>query len=64
MLRSPLRGRGTHAAHTKKPDQPLLVRFFNPEVPPAGFEPAHPAPEADALSPELRGRIAVLLCDG
>ena len=24
-------------------------------VPPAGFEPAHPAPEADALSPELRG---------
>jgi hypothetical protein len=26
------------------------------EVPPAGFEPAHTAPEADALSPELRGR--------
>ena len=25
-------------------------------VPPAGFEPAHPAPEAGALSPELRGR--------
>ncbi len=24
-------------------------------VPPAGFEPAHTAPEADALSPELRG---------
>src|SRR5262249_11111339 len=24
-------------------------------VPPAGFEPALPAPEADALSPELRG---------
>src|SRR2546428_9387740 len=24
-------------------------------VPPAGFEPAHPAPEAGALSPELRG---------
>ena len=27
-------------------------------VPSAGFEPAHPAPEADALSPELRGRCA------
>jgi predicted nucleotidyltransferase len=25
-------------------------------VPSAGFEPAHPAPEAGALSPELRGR--------
>ncbi len=24
-------------------------------MPPAGFEPAHPAPEAGALSPELRG---------
>ena len=24
-------------------------------MPPAGFEPAHTAPEADALSPELRG---------
>src|SRR5690606_25223038 len=27
-------------------------------VPPAGFEPAHTAPEAVALSPELRGRSA------
>lgn len=27
------------------------------EVPPAGFEPAHTAPEAVALSPELRGRV-------
>ena len=27
-------------------------------MPPAGFEPAHPAPEAGALSPELRGPIA------
>jgi hypothetical protein len=25
-------------------------------VPPAGLEPAHPAPEAGALSSELRGR--------
>ncbi len=24
-------------------------------VPPAGFEPAHPPPEGGALSPELRG---------
>ena len=27
-------------------------------VPPAGLEPAHPAPEAGALSAELRGRAA------
>jgi hypothetical protein len=26
-------------------------------VPPAGFEPTHMAPEANALSPELRGLI-------
>src|ERR1700736_3912713 len=26
-------------------------------VPPAGLEPAHTAPEADALSAELRGRV-------
>src|SRR5262249_40174203 len=26
-----------------------------PDVPPAGFEPAHPPPEGGALSPELRG---------
>src|SRR5438309_1163235 len=25
-------------------------------APPVGFEPTHPAPEAGALSPELRGR--------
>ena len=31
-------------------------------VPPAGFEPAHTAPEAVALSPELRGRV--VLCGG
>ncbi len=34
------------------------LRRLRPSVvaPPAGFEPAHPAPEAGALSPELRGR--------
>ena len=31
------------------------VRAEDWSAPPAGFEPAHPAPEADALSPELRG---------
>ena len=31
------------------------VRMYR-VVPSAGFEPAHTAPEADALSPELRGR--------
>ena len=33
----------------------VQVRAEDWSVPPAGFEPAHPAPEADALSPELRG---------
>lgn len=32
---------------------PVQARFS--VVPSAGFEPAHTAPEADALSPELRG---------
>ena len=35
------------------PDGPRAPLLF---VPPAGFEPAHRAPEARALSPELRGR--------
>ena len=30
--------------------------FARDDCAPAGFEPAHPAPEAGALSPELRGR--------
>ena len=34
------------------------------DVPPAGFEPAHPAPEAGALSPELRGREPRAKCSG
>ena len=33
-----------------------LVRPSELGAPSAGFEPAHTAPEADALSPELRGR--------
>ncbi len=40
---------------SKKPGQTtsdLAVEM----VPPVGFEPTHPAPEAGALSPELRGR--------
>jgi hypothetical protein len=36
--------------HPDGPRAPLLSF-----VPPAGFEPAHLAPEASALSPELRG---------
>jgi hypothetical protein len=35
-----------------------LVRWTGWLVPPTGFEPAHPAPEAGALSPELRGRAS------
>ncbi|GHE31140.1 hypothetical protein GCM10017778_11950 [Streptomyces vinaceus] len=34
------------------------------EVPPAGFEPAHTAPEAVALSPELRGRVVRVAATG
>jgi hypothetical protein len=33
-----------------------LVRAYFRAAPSAGFEPAHMAPEANALSPELRGR--------
>src|SRR5690606_21688084 len=47
-------------AHEKTPltrSQSGLSAAF--QVPPAGFEPAHTAPEAVALSPELRGRFAV-----
>src|SRR5690606_8972176 len=60
-------GRGARAgnadgvgAHEKTPltrGQSGLSAAF--QVPPAGFEPAHTAPEAVALSPELRGRFAV-----
>ena len=32
-----------------------VITLREPDAPPAGFEPAHTAPEADALSPELRG---------
>ena len=40
-----------------EPAQPAAqVRAEDWSAPPAGFEPAHPAPEAGALSPELRGR--------
>ena len=38
------------------PDQQGKVRTPSGSVPPAGLEPAHPAPEAGALSSELRGR--------
>ena len=38
------------------PRQDRFRRCASGDVPPAGFEPAHPAPEAGALSPELRGR--------
>src|SRR5438132_2672825 len=41
------------------PRNDLCTRDRDPRhrvAPSAGFEPAHTAPEADALSPELRGR--------
>src|SRR3954447_11568950 len=36
----------------------LVERGVARSVPPAGLEPALPAPEADALSAELRGRTS------
>jgi uncharacterized membrane protein len=38
-------------------ERPTRHGAADPRVPSAGFEPAHTAPEADALSPELRGRV-------
>ena len=32
-----------------------IHHIMSKDVPPAGFEPAHPPPEGGALSPELRG---------
>jgi hypothetical protein len=41
----------------ERPDQRIFAdQGLFPAAPSAGFEPAHTAPEADALSPELRGR--------
>ncbi len=41
----------------QRPDQAISPdQGGKPAAPSAGFEPAHTAPEADALSPELRGR--------
>jgi hypothetical protein len=42
------------ADQDKLPDQRL-----HPAAPSAGFEPTHTAPEADALSPELRGQEGI-----
>ena len=55
-------------ASSLRPERPTWCRVWRKQsptprlrigpigpVPPAGFEPAHPAPEAGALSPELRG---------
>lgn len=45
-----------HHAKEEEIDHDLSPATFC-VVPPAGFEPAHTAPEAVALSPELRGRV-------
>ena len=45
-----------HSPGEKRPRQLGVLRLARTTLAPsAGFEPAHPAPEADALSPELRG---------
>ena len=51
------RERSTHAFGEKRSPAGLSRVWPGQKVAPsAGFEPAHTAPEADALSPELRGR--------
>jgi hypothetical protein len=40
---------------TREPISLVPGLNFDDGVPPVGFEPTHPAPEAGALSPELRG---------
>src|SRR5690606_18901949 len=57
---SPLRAASACTnAKTPAPAFPLVTGSGTHlhSVPPAGFEPAHTAPEAVALSPELRGRV-------
>ena len=49
----PLVSRSNQAATPGNAAVPMFV------APPAGFEPARPAPEAGALSPELRGRLGL-----
>jgi site-specific DNA recombinase len=46
----------TATATEPKPPARAKVRKLYGSVPPGGFEPPPPAPEAGALSPELRGR--------
>src|ERR1700742_3958649 len=42
---------GTFRRHARSGDNSRVYEV----APPVGFEPTHPAPEADALSPELWG---------
>ncbi len=44
------------ALDTDQQPRTVTVSGLNWLAPSAGFEPAHTAPEADALSPELRGQ--------
>ena len=58
------RGQRRSTAVTRPPSHLLITPARgarNHRAPSAGFEPAHTAPEADALSPELRGREACRL---
>ena len=57
-IRLPAAAPGCVHAKTPRPATWLVAGSFGTfcKVPPAGFEPAHTAPEAVALSPELRGR--------
>src|SRR5262245_23382749 len=63
VLRPLSAAHGCAYAKTPHPAFWLVTGCFGTsnEVPPAGFEPAHTAPEAVALSPELRGRVTFWL---
>src|SRR5438105_15628062 len=56
-IRTPTSGGMTTSDRTSDmpPTRQHVGEFVKVRVPPAGFEPAHRAPEARALSPELRG---------
>ena len=57
LVGSTLAASRRQAAAVLEPFSSGVGLSMNGLVPPAGFEPAHRAPEARALSPELRGRM-------
>jgi hypothetical protein len=57
QLTATLGREGSTGVSPAAPDQDRFpCQRSDAAVPSAGFEPTHTAPEADALSPELRGQ--------